>query len=150
MRFVDREQARFRALEQIERLRLEQTFRRNIEKPQLAAFEVLAHRAVLEGVIGRIQRRGGNAVAAQLRDLVAHQRDQRRHHDGEAAARQSRELVAQRLAAAGRHHGEHVAAFENGFDDLGLTGPKCRKTESFAKNILCRSYVGHRLDSAGS
>ncbi len=144
MRLIDREHRHFGALEKVERLGLQQALRRDIDEPQIPAREIVQHGAIFRRIIGRIERRGRNAVAAQLRHLIAHQRDQGRDHDGQAIPNQSWKLVAQRLAAAGRHHGEHVAAGENRFDDFGLTGPKCRKTEGFAKNVLRRREVGHR------
>ncbi len=77
-------------------------------------------RLVLAG--RRVEGRGGDAEAAHLLHLVAHQRDQRRDDDGERAVDDRRQLVAHRLAAAGRHDGEHVLAGEHGGDDLGLAG----------------------------
>ncbi len=133
MRLVDRQQRDLAALEKIERVCPDQPFRRDINQPQLAARDALEHGAVFVGIVGGVERRGGDAIAAQLRDLVAHQRDQWRHHDGEPVAQQRRKLVAQRLAAAGRHHRQHVAAVENGGNDLGLAGPECPEAEGFAK-----------------
>ena len=52
MRLVDRKHRDLGALEQIERLGLEQAFRRDIEEPQLAAREVFEHRAIFECIIG--------------------------------------------------------------------------------------------------
>ena len=114
MRLVDRQQRNLGALEEIERVLSHQPLRRNIDEPQLAARDTVKHGAVFGWIVGGVERRGRDAVAAQLRDLIAHQRDQRRHHDGEAAAQQRRKLVAQRLAAAGRHHRQHIAAFKDG------------------------------------
>jgi len=87
----------------------------------------------------RLRRR--DAVVAQLRHLVAHQRDQRRHHDGEAVAQQGRELVAQRLAAAGRHDGEHVVSGQDRLDDLGLAGPEGAEAEHAAQQVLCGQEI---------
>jgi hypothetical protein len=110
---------------------------------QFAARDPIEHRAIFGRRRCGVERRRRNAVAAQLRHLIAHQRDQRRHHDGEAVAQQRRKLVAQRLAAAGRHHRQHVAAVEDGGDDLGLPGPEGLEAEGGAKRALCRREVGH-------
>ena len=81
-------------------------------------------------VAGRgVEGRCGDAEAAHLLHLVAHQRDQRRHDDGERAVDDRRQLVAHRLAGAGRHHGKHVLAGEHGGDDLGLAGAEIAVAE---------------------
>ena len=87
MRLVDRQERDLGALEQIERIRTHQPLRRDIDEAQFAARQAIEHRAVFVRIVGGIERRRGNAIAAQLRDLIAHQRDQRRHHDGKAVAR---------------------------------------------------------------
>ena len=69
--------------------------------------------------------------SAQRRDLVLHQRDQRRHDDADAFAQQRRDLVAQRLAAAGRHQHQRVAAADDVLDDLGLLPAKRGIAENF-------------------
>ena len=137
MRLVDGQQRDFGALEQVERFGFHQPFGRDIDEAQLAARDALEDRAVLGRIVRRVERRRRDAVAAELRHLIAHQRDQRRHHDGEPVAQQRRQLVAQRLAAAGRHDREHVAAVEDGGDDLGLAGPKGLEAESRAKLPVC-------------
>ena len=71
-----------------------------------------------------VERRRRHADRGHLAHLVAHQGDQRRHHDGERAVDQGRELVAHGLAAAGRHDREHVLSGQDGGDDLGLAGPE--------------------------
>ena len=112
MRLVDRQKRNLGALEELDRLGSHQPFGRNIDETQFTARNSLEHRPVLGGVVRGIEGRRGDAIAAQLRDLIAHQRNQRRHHDGQAVAEQRRKLVAQRLAAAGRHDRQHVAAVE--------------------------------------
>ena len=129
MRLVDRQQRHVCALEEIERVALEQAFGRDINETQFAAPDPLEDGAVLRRIVGRVQARRRDAVGAQLRHLIAHQRDQRRHDDGEPIAHERRKLIAERFAAAGRHDGEHVAAVEDGGDDFGLAGPEFRKAE---------------------
>ncbi len=143
MRLVDRQQRNLGALEELERLGSHQPFGRDIDETQLAARDPLEHRPVLGGVVRGVEARRGNAIAAQLRHLIAHQRDQRRHHDGQAVAEQCRKLVAQRLAAAGRHHRQHVAAVKDRGDDLGLAGLKSLEAEGVAECALCGGKVRH-------
>ena len=133
MRLVDRQQRHVCALEQVKRVALEQAFRRDIDETQFAAPDPLEDGAVLRRIVCRVQARRRDAVGAELRHLIAHQRDQRRYHDGEPIANQRRQLIAERLAAAGRHDRKHVAAVEDGGDDFGLTRPECRKAEDRLK-----------------
>ena len=133
MRLVDRQQRDLGALEKIDRVGFQQPFRRHIDEAQFAARDLIEDRPVLRRIVRRVERRRGDAIAAQLRHLIAHQRDQRRHHDGEAVAKQRRQLVAQRLAAAGRHHRQHIAAVENGADDVALPRPEGLEAEGGAK-----------------
>ena len=143
MGLVDRQQADIGAPQERNSFRLGEPLGRHIGKAQFAPRDLLHDGAVLVEIIGGVETRCGDAVAAKLRHLVAHQRDQRRHHDGEPAAHQRRQLIAQRLAAAGRHHGEHVAARENRLDDLGLAGAKLRKAEHGAQQLLGGGKIGH-------
>ncbi len=139
MRLVDGQELDLGALEQIERVRPHQPLRRDIDEAQFAAHQAIEHRAVFVRIVGGIERRGGNTIAAQLRDLIAHERDQRRHHNGKAlAAEQRRKLVTQRLAAPGRHHRQHIAAFEDRGHDLGLPGPEGLEAKGLAEHTFRR------------
>lgn len=146
MRLVDGQHRDFAALEQFERFGFQEPFGRYVNEAQLAARNALQNCAVLGRIVARIERRCRDAVAAKLRDLIAHERDQRRHHDGEPVAQQRRQLVAQRFAAAGRHDRQHVAVRKNRSDDLGLAWAKALETESRAKHLL--HARGIRLSSA--
>ncbi len=149
MRLVDRQQRDLGALEELEGVGFEQTLRRDINEPQRAAGNVVDDRPVLLRIVGGVERGGRDAITAQLRDLVAHQRDQRRHHDGEAVAQQRRQLIAQRFAAAGRHHREHIAAIEDGRNDIGLAGTERIEAEGRAKRTLSRGEVRHSVLLSG-
>jgi hypothetical protein len=111
---------------------LSQAFGRDINETQFAAPDPLEDGAVLRRIVRRVQARR-DAVGAELRHLIAHQRDQRRHDDGEPIADERGKLIAERFAAAGRHDGKHIAAVEDGRDDFGLTGPECVKAEDRLK-----------------
>jgi hypothetical protein len=143
MRLVDREQRDICALEEIERVALEQPLGRHIDETQIAASDPLEDRAVLGRIVGRVQARCRDAVSAQLRHLIAHQRDQRRHHHSEPVADERWKLIAERLAAAGRHDRQHVAARENGRDDLGLTRPERFEAERRAKAVQRGCEIRH-------
>ena len=143
VRLVDREQRDLGAREQAERFRLHQAFGRHIDETQFTARDALEHRTVLGGIVRRVKRRRGDAVAAELRHLVAHERNQRRHHDGDAVAKQRRQLVAQRLAASRRHDRENVAAVEDSGDDLALPGAERLEAEGRTKYALRGREVRH-------
>ena len=145
MGLVDRQQADFRGLEHGDDFGIGEAFRRDVGEPQFAAPDLLDDGAILVEAVGRVERRRGDAVAAQLRHLVAHQCDQRRDHDGDPVAHQRRKLVAQRLAAAGRHDRQHVAAGEDGLDDLRLAVAERRKAEHAAKQVTGGGEIGHYL-----
>ena len=138
MRLVDGQELDLGALEQSEHVRPHQPLRRDVDEAQFAAHQAIEHSAVFVRIVRGIERRGGNAGAAQLRNLIAHQRDQRRHHNSEAVAEQRRDLIAERLAASGWHHRQHVAAIKDLGDDLGLSGPEGREAEGLVQHTFRR------------
>ena len=144
MGLVDRQQRDLGALEQLERVGLGQPLGRDVDEAKLAARDPVEDLPVLDEIVGRVQARGRDAVAAELRHLVAHQRDQRRHHDGEAVAQQRRQLVAQRLAAARRHDRQHVARRRaRSRRSRAWPGRKSVEAERGAKTALRRREVGY-------
>ena len=143
MRLVDRKQLDACTLEEFERVAFEETFRRHIDETQFAASDPLEDRPVLRRIVRGVQARRRDAVGAQLRHLVAHQRDQRRHDDGEPVAEERRKLITKRLAAAGRHDGQHIPAVENGRDNLGLARPECRKAKNRLEAVLRGCEIAH-------
>ena len=145
MRLVDRKQRDLGAFEKIQGFGFHQSFRRDVKEPQFAARDLIADRPIVVGIVGGIERGGRYAIATKPRHLIAHQRDQRRHHDGQAIAQQRRQLVAQRFAAAGRHHRQHIAAVEDRGDDLVLPRPEGFEAEGGAKDSLCRGEVRHSV-----
>ena len=143
MGLVHRQHADSGVFEQRNGVGLGEPLGRHIGEAQLAARDLFQNGAVLVEIIGGIEACGRDAVAPELRHLVAHERDQRRHHDGEPVAHQRRQLIAQRLAAPGRHDGKHVAAGEDRLDDLGLAGAEVRKTEHGAQQVVGGGEIGH-------
>ncbi len=143
MRLVDRQQAHIGALELCEGAGLREALGRDVEQPQGSAGQPRGRLPVLSLVVGRVEARGRDPAASELRHLVAHQRDQRRDHDRQAVAQQRRQLIAQRLAAAGGHHREHVAAGQDGIDDLTLAGPELGKAEHSAQQVPGVGEVRH-------
>ncbi len=117
---VDGEQSEAAPAEQVEESRRLQALRRHVDEVQAA----LAHGPLDRGGAAQVERRvehgRPHAQLRQGRDLVLHQRDQRRHHDGQAVEAQGRHLVAQGLAAPGRHQDQGVAAGQDVADHLLL------------------------------
>ncbi len=133
MGLVDRKKIDLGASEQLDHVVAHQALGRDIEQAQRA----IAHRRrdapAFVDIGSRIQRRRRNSELAQLRDLVAHQRDQRRDHQGEAFARQRRQLIAERFAAARRHDRQHILAAQRRADDFLLAGAKAGEAEDAAE-----------------
>ena len=73
---------------------------------------------------------------AQRVDLVALERDQRRHDDGRAGRQQPGDLVDRRLARAGGHDDQHVAPVQRRLDRLPLPRPQRLEAERLARHPL--------------
>ncbi len=144
MRFVDRKQSDARAAEQSEAARRQQPLRRDIEQVKIAREQP---RLDLGGFVERqrgIQHRRLDAGLEQARDLVAHQRDQRRDHDAAALAQEGRQLIAQRLAAAGRHQHQAIAAVRD--DALTIASCSPRKAGKPNTEFSTARALGARSD----
>jgi hypothetical protein len=144
VRLVDRKQAHIGSLEQVERVRLVEPLGRDVDEAKLPARHLVDDLAVLGKIVRGVETPGGDAVAAKLRHLIAHQRDQRRDHHGKAVAQQRGKLITQRLPAARGHDRQHVAAAEQRLDDFALAGPKRLEPERSAEGLLGCGEVGHR------
>jgi hypothetical protein len=94
MSLVDGQEAHVRARQPGDGGRLGETLRRSVEEPHRS----VPHRPCNEVALACLVR-GGEAsrldtIAAQLRDLVAHQRDEGRDDDGQTSPQERRKLVA--------------------------------------------------------
>ena len=88
MRLVDREQRHLRLRQHRQAARRHQPFRRDIEQVEIARDQAALDVGGLLERQRRVQRGGVDAGLEQAGDLVAHQRDQRRHDDAAAFAQQ--------------------------------------------------------------
>ena len=77
-----------------------------------------------------------NARIAQRRDLILHQRDQRRNDNCQPAHQHRRHLIADGFSGAGRHDAEHIAAGKDPVDQLFLTVPETVISEIFLQDPL--------------
>ena len=131
MGLVDRDHVDADAAQQGADIR--QAFGRQIQKPQGPGLKLCMDALVFLGRVVRGQRARRHARVLQGRDLVAHQRDQRRDDHRHPVARQGGQLKAQRLAAARRHDRQNVAARQDRFDDLPLAGAEGVEAEDGAE-----------------
>jgi hypothetical protein len=145
VRLVDREQRQAALVEQLLAALGQQPFRSDVDEVQLAAPHRRLDRPRLARRQRRVQVRRPHAKLAQRRDLVGHQRDQRRDHHAHALAQQRRDLVADRLAAAGGHQHQRVAAGGDVLDDLLLEAAEALVPEDLAQDRLrIASFHGRR------
>ena len=61
-----------------------QSFGRDIEKTQAAICNAVENGGRFLAAVRRIEGSGRNSMGLQLRDLVAHERNERRDHDGQS------------------------------------------------------------------
>ncbi len=103
---------------------------RHVEKFQVTPLKRIEYRAGLGFGVARRQRPRGNACLAKRPDLIAHERDQRRHDDRQPGPQKRRQLKAKRLATARRQDREHILAPGNGIHDIRLHRAKRCKAEN--------------------
>jgi hypothetical protein len=144
---VDREQGDpillVQLVEQLQEPLGQQPLRRNVDQVQLVTDEPPPDGARLVGSQRRVQDSRLHADQPQRRDLIGHQRDQRRHHHTDPGPKDRRDLVADRLAAAGRHQDDRIPTGGHPFDDLGLGPTERRVPEHLAQTFEWRhSGVG--------
>jgi hypothetical protein len=152
VRLVDGEQRNAGARQQVEAARRGQSFGRDVQQIELAVEQCAFHRARGAGIQRRVQAGGAHAELGHRRDLVLHQRDQRRYHHAGALAQQRRHLVAQRLAPAGGHQHQRVAAEGDALDDGRLGVAEAVVAERLAqyreRAVAQCGRAGHRAGPA--
>ena len=140
MRLVDGEQIDLSPPQGGDRVVAHEPLGRDVKKPERSLVEAARDPPAFVGIGRGIEARRLDTGLAQLGDLVAHQRDQRRNHKREAAADDPRKLEEKRLAAARRHDREHVLARERGGEHVLLSGTKIREAEDGRER---RARLGH-------
>ena len=133
-----------------------QALGRDEQEVELAVEIRAQHGLRLAAPAARVDALGAQAARAELRDLVVHQRDQRRDDQRRAAARQPRQLVAERLARAGRHDEQRVLAQRstarqtcswNGRND-GCPNCFCRSPSSASGEVGAGAARGARSNAS--
>ena len=130
MRLVDGEQRKLQARQPLQRAVRQQPLRRDVEQIELLLDQVARGAARLRRVELGMQCAGGDAKLAQRRDLIVHQRDQRRDHYRGAAPAQRRHLEADALAATGRRQHQRVAAGDDMTYHLLLLATEARESRT--------------------
>ncbi|MNF56383.1 hypothetical protein D3C84_378670 [compost metagenome] len=154
--FVDGEQRNIKALQERQHARLDQAFWCQVQHFHFATLDPCGQVTLLLGAQGRIEGRGGNTQFVQGRDLIVHQRNQRRNHDRQAFAQQCRHLETQGFAATGRHQHQGVAAAGHALNDCTLAATETVVAEDVLEDALSLfeheklqmvlNIPGHRLD----
>ena len=150
MRLVDGEEGDALPGQAVERARHRKPLRRHVQQVEPARIEFDGDRPRRIRLDFGVQRPGRDAELPQRRDLVVHQRDERRHDDGRAGPAQCRHLVAQALAAPGRHQHQRVAPGHHPLDRRLLQPAEGRETEHAAQHVarrdptFCNALRRHR------
>ena len=135
MRLVDGKQGHadrtVQAFQQVEETPGQQALGRDIDEVALAGEQVALDGVALLGRLRRIEKGRLDAGLEQRRDLVLHQRDQRRNDNAGTRAQQCGDLVAQRFAPARGHQHQAIPASDDVIDNLCLRAAKSRVTEDF-------------------
>ena len=113
----------------VEKVAGEKPFRRDVKEPFKPAGELVHRLPPVGRRLVAAEHGSVDALIAQLRDLVFHQRNQRRHHDRQPALHHGRQLVTERFAGARGHHAQHVFASDHVFYHAALGGPKIVQAE---------------------
>ena len=95
MGLVNGEQRDRHRIEQLQRAVHQQTLRREVQQVELPGPELRFHPPRLVRPQRRVEKRRPDPGLAQRRDLILHQRDQRRDDDAGAEAHQCGNLVAE-------------------------------------------------------
>ena len=130
---IDREQRDRQPRKRREHALGHQPFRGHVEQPRLARRGASPRRHVPGALIARVDPVCRDAGELERRDLVPHQRHQRRHHHRETVTDQRRHLEAQRLSRARRHHGQHVAPRQQCLDHCLLARAELLEPEDVGK-----------------
>ena len=150
VRFVGRKQRQLRAVGQLEAARGGQALGRDVEHVELAGEERALGGPRRIGVEGRVEERCAHAQLGQCRDLILHQRDQRRDHDASPLPDERWNLIAQRFATAGRHQHQRIAPRHDMVDDLALRVAECGVAKGVAQHFdRTREIRVHGAQSKG-
>ena len=155
VRFVDGEQrdagTGLRLFEQSLAALGQQALRRDVDEIDVAAAHAAFDGCSVDRRQRRIQCRRTDAEFVQGRDLVGHQRNQRRYNDANSRSQQRRDLVRKRFAATRGHQHQGVAAGADMLDHLTLEAAKAVVAEDILEEGTgVRSIHPHSVAKRGS
>ena len=139
---VDREQRDRQPRERREHALGHQPLRRHVEQPGLSRCRPSPRRHVLGAAVAGVDAVRRDPHQPKGRDLVLHQRHQRRDDYRETFPDQRRNLEAKRLARARRHDGQHVAAREQRLDRRLLSRAERREPEDLREHPARGAHRG--------
>ena len=116
------------------KLRHFEAFRRDVEQLIRPGAGAVEHARLLRGGERAVHERRRNAALGERRDLIRHQRDERRNDERHARQQQGGDLIADALAATGRHNAHYVPPGERGVDKRLLPGAERAVAEKFFQN----------------
>ena len=146
VRFVDGKETDPCSLEHRFRIAERQPLGRDVKKPQAPICNRVEKSGRFIAAVRRIESACRNSIGLQLRDLIAHQRDQRRDDDGQSVPQKRGQLIAKRLAAARRHHREHVPPIEDRADNIILARAEIREPKGLPQAFPRRVHIAHARD----
>ena len=149
MRFIDRKQSNLDLLKQSETAWCGQPLGRHIQQIELACQQNALYGPRGAGIQGRVQVGGAHTQQFQRRNLILHQRDERRDHDPGPSTQKRRNLIAQRFSTAGRHQYERITARCKMTDDFFLRPAETRVTERLTQQRQ-RTSTHRRICSISS
>ena len=139
---VDREQGDGRVVEEVQEFVHQEPLGGDVDEVDLAVADGGFGGGYLARVDVRVDRSGADAKLLQSRNLVLHQRNQRRDDDRDARTAEGGDLIAQRLTGAGRHQHKRVLARDYRVDRGLLMPAEARIAVGFLEDMQRRG-MGH-------
>ncbi len=133
VRFVDHQQRDPEGLQQLEKPLVLHPLRRQIEQPKPPLVEILSHSVLFNSSEAGVKCSSSNLPLPQSRELILHQRNERRNHQRQPRHESRRQLIAERLPLSGRHDRHCITPGQHRANDFFLARPKRRKAELFAE-----------------
>ena len=146
MRFIDSKETDPCSLEHRFRVVERQPVGRDLPEPQASICNRVENGGRFIAAVRRIESACRNPIGLQLRDLIAHQRDQRRDDNGQSVPQKRGQLIAKRLAAARRHNSEHVSPIEDRADNIILARTEICEPKGLPQAFLRCFHIAHAGD----
>ena len=143
MRLIHRDERHPEPRGKPDEARVCQTLRRNVHEVVPACHRPRHHDLLLARRQAGVEIRSPDSRVLEGTHLIAHERDERGHHDGETRQHRCGNLIAHGLARTRRHHRKRVAPRKDCLDDLSLTWTKARVAKVALERCAGICYIGH-------